>query len=212
MLTRSLLTTVLRNDYFEFPLLKPPMKQEAAKKFLIPFVSSVLFALNELHGLGLAHLDIRLANVCFDSDNRAILIDLDRCKDVNNCALAMVGTKSLMYPYHSDWVYGQWDYVQLGLMIACIICPVSAAEYHTVEPRWSQPPLNHGFLEKLYREGVMEEDLFDSWKTSWQQDQTECFFTVERFSIIVDSNVKICVLSTKVQTLCELHMRGTTKG
>ena len=33
-------------------------------------------------------------------------------------------------------------------MIARIICPVSSAEYHTVEP-----PLNHGFLEKLYREG-----------------------------------------------------------
>jgi hypothetical protein len=33
MLTRSLLATVLRNDYFEFPLLKPPMKQEAANFF-----------------------------------------------------------------------------------------------------------------------------------------------------------------------------------
>ena len=38
-------------------------------------------------------------------------------------------------------------------MIARIICPVSGAEYHTVELPWSQPPLNHGFLEKLYREG-----------------------------------------------------------
>ena len=161
--TRSLLPTVRRDDYFEFPLLKPPMKQEAAKKYLIPFVSSVAFALNELHGLGLAHLDIRLDNVCFDSGNR--------CQDVNDDVLAMVATKSLMYPYHSNWVYGQWDYVQLGLMIARIIYPVSGTEYHTVEPPWSQPPLNHSFLEKLYRTGVMEEDLFDSWKTSWQQDQ-----------------------------------------
>ena len=166
LFTRSLPPIAQHKAYFEFPLLKPPMKQEAAKYFLIPFVSSVVFALNELHGLGLAHLDVRLGNVCFDSDNRAILIDLGRCQNVNDDVVANVATKSLMYPYHSNWVYGQWDYVQLGLMIARIICPVSGAEYHTVEPRWSQPPLNHGFLEKLYRTGVMEEDLFDSWATS----------------------------------------------
>ena len=191
LFTRSLLPTASHNQYFEFRLLKPPIKRETARSDLISFVSSVVFALDELHELGLAHLDVRLDNVCFDSDNRAILIDLDRCQNANVPVFAGMGTESLMYPFHSDWVYRQWDYVQLGLMIARIICPVSGAEYHTVEPPWSQPPLNHGFLEKLYREGenkivifhtstcyhrlsitgVMEEDLFDSWKTSWQQDQ-----------------------------------------
>ena len=86
-----------------------------------------------------AYLDVRLDNICFDSDNRAIFIDLDRCQDVNKTLVAKVATESLMYPFHSDWVYRQWDYVQLGLMIARIICPVSGAEYHTVEPPWSQP-------------------------------------------------------------------------
>ena len=115
---RSLFTRSLPPiaQHKEFPLLKPPIKRETARSDLFTFVSSVVFSLNELHnGLGLAHLDIRLDNVCFDSDNRAILIDLDRCQNVNDDVVAKVAAKSLMYPYHSDWVYGQWDYVQVGL-------------------------------------------------------------------------------------------------
>ena len=99
LFTRSLLPTARHNKYFEFPLLKPPIKRETAKSDLISFVSSVVFALNELHELGLAHLDVRLENVCFDSDNRAILIDLDRCQDVNDTVFAEVATESLMYHY-----------------------------------------------------------------------------------------------------------------
>ena len=138
---------VVDDRYFQFTLLKPPIKQETARSNIASLVSSVVFALNELHEHGLAHLDIRLENVCFDTENRAILIDLDRSQKVDEIVHTVVA-KSLMYPIRNDWVYRQWDYVQLGLMIARIICPVSSAEYHTVEP-----PLNHGFLEKLYREG-----------------------------------------------------------
>ena len=158
---RSLLpmTPVVGEKYFQFPLLKPPIKRETARSDIVPLVSSVVFALNEVHGHGLAHLDIRLDNICFDTENRAIFIDLDRCQNVDDTVCAEVA-KSLMYPFHNGWVYRQWDYVQLGLMIARFICPVSGAEYHTVEPLWSLPPLNHGFLEKLYREGENKRIVF----------------------------------------------------
>ena len=35
-------------------------------------------AIKELHGCNIAHLDIRLENICFDAQERVVLIDLDR--------------------------------------------------------------------------------------------------------------------------------------
>lgn len=110
---------------------------------------SVVGALTELHDHGTSHVDIRLENICFDNDNKAILSDFDRCEPVNEPVCAKVGQPSLMYPFHANWVYRQWDYVQLGILIARILCPAdSSAEYHTVELA-----LTHSFLETLYREG-----------------------------------------------------------
>ena len=148
-ITRSLLPTLptMVHTFYEFPLLKPPLQQEQAKQNLIPFVSSVVFALQELHAAGLAHLDIRLENVCFDSNNRAVLIDLDRSEPVNDTVCAIVGD-SVMYPYHSTWVYQQWDYTQLGIMIARLLSPGTREEYHTVKP-----PLPHAFLAQLVDDG-----------------------------------------------------------
>lgn len=180
-LTRSLLPITSKvQEYLEFPLLKPPINPEQAKQDLIPFVSSVVFALQELHDFGIAHLDIRLENVCFDSDNRAVLIDLDRSAPVNKKVRSIFGN-SVMYPYHSTWVYKQWDYTQLGIMIARILSPGSREEYHTVKP-----PLPHAFLAKLVNEGehskvcfhtnkyfhclfltgILDETLFEMWKTA----------------------------------------------
>ena len=46
--------------FFFSPLVKPPIQQEQAKQDLLPFVSSVVCALKELHDFGIAHLDSRL--------------------------------------------------------------------------------------------------------------------------------------------------------
>ena len=69
-------------EYLKFPLVKPPIQQEQAKRDLLPFVSSVVCALKELHDFGIALLDIRLETVCCDSNNRAVLINLDRFEPV----------------------------------------------------------------------------------------------------------------------------------
>ena len=73
LLTRSLLPTAARDNYIEFPLLKPPIKREKAKTNLSSFVSSVVFALNELREFGLAHLDVRLDNVCFTAEQSSLI-------------------------------------------------------------------------------------------------------------------------------------------
>lgn len=120
---------------------------------LVKYVSGVVLALKELHEFGMAHLDVRMDNVCFDSDNNVVLIDLDRSQVVDE-EISSVSTKeSLMYPVKSDWTYRNWDWRQLALMIVHILCPRSGNDYHTVEPNFNTPLLDHVFLKTLYNDG-----------------------------------------------------------
>ena len=53
-----------------------PLSKALAKLCLRDLVRQV--ALQELHELGLAHLDVRLLNICFTHDGEVRLIDFDR--------------------------------------------------------------------------------------------------------------------------------------
>ncbi len=55
----------------------------------------VIEAIEELHTTGLAHQDLRLENVCFNVDDHAVLIDLDRAVKVDG--YPYFTTKSTMY-------------------------------------------------------------------------------------------------------------------
>ena len=44
------------------------------------FVKSLMEALKELHGLGQAHYDVLLPNICFNEIYEAVLIDVDMWK------------------------------------------------------------------------------------------------------------------------------------
>ena len=68
--------------YFQFPLFNFPMNIRTAKKDIVAFVEKVVVAVDALHKFGLAHLDIRIDNICFTTESnieerRAVLIDLD---------------------------------------------------------------------------------------------------------------------------------------
>lgn len=52
-------------NFLVFPMLIFPMTREEAIQCLPKFVESVAKAIHSLHQLGLAHLDVRLENVCF---------------------------------------------------------------------------------------------------------------------------------------------------
>ena len=67
-----------RKYYFRFNALHQPMHPMEAKINIVMFVKSVVAAVQELHGFGIAHNDIRLDNICFDENRQAVLIDLDR--------------------------------------------------------------------------------------------------------------------------------------
>lgn len=143
----------LKRGYFEFKLLKPPIKVQLALAMLVKYVSGVVLALKEFHEFGMAHLDVRIENVCFDQDNNIVLVDLDRSQQVDNVVRSVTTKESLMYPVIRGWTYRNWDWRQLALMIVHILGPRSSNDYHTVEPNFSTPSLDHVFLKTLYNDG-----------------------------------------------------------
>ena len=54
-----------------------PLTVDEAKRCLIGLVELLKEALNELHEDGFAHCDIRLPNICFSCEFKAVLIDLE---------------------------------------------------------------------------------------------------------------------------------------
>ena len=115
-----------------------PLEEEQARWFLRTLVRKIHEALTELHGLGVAHTDIRLTNICFNSAYEAVLIDLDRCTHLNGypTAVSMFGTESCMYlkPELIDvqeFNGGHLDYSQLGWLVAWVLSDHSEEEdYH----------------------------------------------------------------------------------
>ena len=53
--------------------------------------------------------DVRLPNICFDDNNNAVLIDLDRCDSVESSALLMKGCMYKKFgPQEHDWLQLGW--------------------------------------------------------------------------------------------------------
>ncbi len=51
----------------------------ALEQFIILYSCRRLTCSNEMHDISIAHLDIRLANICYDNSiDKAVFIDLDR--------------------------------------------------------------------------------------------------------------------------------------
>ena len=119
-LERSLLPNgkmiVERREYFTYKLLlKPIDRYEARRAFggVDGFADGVFKALRELHDTcGLAHMDLRLENICFDPQtHQPILIDLDRSapKDYE-CDYYHLPSTSTMYIQTSRSELGAGEY------------------------------------------------------------------------------------------------------
>ena len=132
LLERSLLpngtVVVGPKTYFTFKLLlKPIDRYEARGVFggVDGFADGVFNALRELHDTcSLAHMDLRLENVCFDpGTRRPILIDLDRsARKASGVTHYNLPSTSTMYkPLHTNWVLENIDLLQMGLMFCYIL-------------------------------------------------------------------------------------------
>ena len=82
-------------------------------------------ALQELHGFGYAHLDVRIPNICFsrkkntEGEYDVKLIDLDRC--VVLPARDLCGYDGEMYRCPLHWNLDKVDWKQLGLLAGRIV-------------------------------------------------------------------------------------------
>ena len=115
-------------EYFTYELLlKPIDRYEARRVFggVDGFVDGVFKALRELHDTcGLAHMDLRLENICFDPQtHRPILIDLDRSapKDYECDRHHLPSTSTMYKPLDENWVLENIDLLQTGLMFCHIL-------------------------------------------------------------------------------------------
>jgi len=110
--------------FFKFPAHLPPLHKHKVEKCLLDFMTRTATALEELHSIGVAHLDVRVPNICFAREEGKYivkLIDLDRCKD--DTVQDLYGYTGEMYTCQNpkDWRSSQYDWKQLGLLAAAII-------------------------------------------------------------------------------------------
>lgn len=104
---------------YSSPALIPPLAPGEIQMCLSNFMVLVAAALQSLHDLGYAHLDVRVPNVCFkrnqDNAHIAVLIDLDRASPAENLEAAIY--KGEMYEKKgSRWSHAQLDWRQLGIL------------------------------------------------------------------------------------------------
>ena len=153
-------------SYFVFPLLNPPLLPEVARQNAKVFVGSVHEAITELHDqFNLAHLDVRLGNICISAESACLvakLIDLDRSETADRAfstsLVASLYTNSIMYQVREgeDWTLSQLDWRQLGIMVFAFLNDLPTD--HSREP---QP--NSGFLKDLVESGVYDSASFTDW-------------------------------------------------
>ena len=84
-----------------------------------------------------AHLDIRLENICFkesDGEFSAVLIDLNRCAPVSKLSDFIMYSKSCMYqkPAGEWFTNKKFDWMQLGWLAVWVTCK-HLVNYHQMD-------------------------------------------------------------------------------
>ena len=97
-----------------------PMNCVEARRCLNGIYCSVCNSLHQFHNiLQLAHLDVRLDNICFNQSYRPIFIDLDRSESVHQKVLGYADSHSCMYV--KGMAAGETDWIKLGWLIAWVL-------------------------------------------------------------------------------------------
>ena len=138
---------------FMYPIVPhSPLEVKDACKVLRTLSEKIKAALDELHGHGFTHNDVRLPNICFSDQLDAVLIDLDRACEGGT---PLVGTAtSCMYVRPRD--AGPdfcLDFMQLGWLLAWVLHP--EGDYH--QRTWEDLPQcirNDRFISDLINCGL----------------------------------------------------------
>lgn len=82
-----LLGEFIPRKIFWLPCLIPPLSYSEVRECLVDFMKMTAIALDSIHGCKIAHLDVRVPNVCFKIKGPqliAVFIDLDRCQPTSS--------------------------------------------------------------------------------------------------------------------------------
>ena len=137
------------NVFFKFNRYVSPLGRSRARIIFSRFFVILLDAINEIHGAGIAHLDVRLENICFTEVGKVVLIDLDRSLPINYPAEELPSQygQSLMYDTgNDDWTCEQQDMRQLAILIGYI---AGNDNVHNNPPNQHL----HSYVQKLYNDG-----------------------------------------------------------
>ena len=144
--------------YFKYPALDPPKDYQQLQRILVSFIRRVIVAVNEMHDLKLAHLDIRADNVCF-RNSEPVLIDLDRSMELNTPAaeiqsLYASSDHSSMYSSFPELkeraTASHIDWKQVAIMAYAIYSFPKDVKYHKID--LSKTPC-HTFLKTMFTRG-----------------------------------------------------------
>lgn len=155
-LKQFLLPSTVKRPIVKFPALPyPPLGTMDAKNCLRELVSGVVEALEKIHvePYEMAHLDVRLDNICFDEQGKPVLIDPDRMRttDVDAQSLESEYTSVMYRPGNASWMVDHLDWMQLGYMIADVLEDGKSPDYHTMIV--GDEILMDNFIRTLIQEG-----------------------------------------------------------
>ena len=153
----------MNKQFFQYDLFGPPLDSQKARDNAIDFVKSVCEAINELHDdFNIAHLDLRLANICISTNTplSVKLIDLDRSDKAIKpfCYSSLTFHASVMYKVATpEWKLSQLDWRQLGIMVHAFLNNIHDG-YHSIEPDPKSP-----FLKRLVKQGEYDRERHAKW-------------------------------------------------
>ena len=104
-----------------------PMNIGEVVRCLLAYFTSVCDAVDAVHRLGIAHMDIRTENICFDAAFRPVLIDVDRAEDSSTLGTRFRACESCMY--NPEVTCAENDWLQVGWMMAWAL--TGGTSYHT---------------------------------------------------------------------------------
>ena len=153
-----------RLEFHKFDAIQDPLTRDEAKSCLIRLLDGLRRALEELHSEDIAHLDVRLPNVCF-KDQTVILIDLDMCGDAYRiCSICSFHHHtSDMYHTRHHLTNRQVDWRSVGMMICYILDEKLKPEnYHEMlsENLVQSEIRNEPFVKHLLEEGEWDGKLY----------------------------------------------------
>lgn len=158
---------------YEYPkVTHGQLTREQAHSCLREFVFTLNQALQELHGMGFSHNDLRLPNVCFNDQYEAVLIDLDRCYTISKphpyfsgAVQSCMYRKPLLANVRMDIIGKYTDYVQLGWLVAWIVSVHDGDNSNEHDRKWNDQPnsiISNAFISKLVQEGTYDSTLIET--------------------------------------------------